>query len=134
MTKSTTIPIIRVGDALIVAMRDIVREADVNALLDDLDATFRWEDARGVIFDLSAIETVDSFLGRVIGDIVTMTRLVGVESVVVGMRPPIAITLVELGLELKGVRAALTIEKGLNLLGRGAAGGDGRAREHHDGS
>jgi rsbT antagonist protein RsbS len=132
MTKLSTVPFIRIGDALVVTLRDVLREADVTALLDELDATLRQNDARGIIFDLSTVETVDSFLGRVIGDVINMTRLVGVESVVVGMQPPIAITLVEIGLELKGVRAALTVDKGINLLRRGYAEGDGRARQHRD--
>lgn len=73
-------------------------------------------DARGVLIDISAVSIVDSFMGRIIGNIANMSRILDAETVVVGMQPAVAITLVELGLPLKGVHTALDVEKGMNLL------------------
>jgi rsbT antagonist protein RsbS len=131
-TKAGHVPIIAVDDVLIVAVQDLIRDADVTELLDDLGKTLGRSDARGVIFDVSTVETVDSFVGRVIADLINTARLLGAYSVIVGMQPQIAITLVEMGLELKGVRATLNVNKGRQILRQVFAEEDRRARRHHD--
>jgi rsbT antagonist protein RsbS len=86
------------------------------ALQDDLMGRIASTSAQGVLIDISALEIVDSFIGRMISNIAAMSRVLDAETVVVGMRPAVAITLVELGLSLSGVRTALNVEKGMNLL------------------
>ena len=88
------------------------------ALQDDLTSRIVKDHAKGVLIDISSLEIVDSFMGRTIGNIAGMSRILDAETVVVGMRPAVAITLVELGLSLEGVRTALDLEKGLAILDR----------------
>ena len=112
------VPVVRIGNTLIATVQEDLRDRDAldlqTALTDQLVET----GARGVLLDLSVVGTVDSFLGRLINDLARVLRLLGSETVVVGLQPAVAITLVELGLELKGVHTALNAEKGLALLRR----------------
>ena len=118
------IPIVRVGDVLIVTVREELTDQDALALQEDLGDTLAQTGAAGVLLDLSAVDTVDSFLGRVLNEIAQGSRLLGARTVVSGIQPAVAITLVELGLQLRGVRTALDPVKGLALLHRG----QGRSR------
>jgi rsbT antagonist protein RsbS len=112
------VPIVRVGDALIATVVDDLQDRDALQLQEDLGRELERSGARGVLLDLTVVELVDSFLGRLLNDVATATRLLGAVTVVAGIRPAVAVTLVELGLELKGVRTALTADKGLSLLRR----------------
>ncbi len=110
------VPIVRLGDVLVAQVQEELRDRDAMALLEELAALLERTGARGVLVDLSATETVDSFLGRLLNDIAAVTRLLGAQTVLVGIQPAVAVTLVELGLELKGVRTALDPERGMKLL------------------
>ncbi|MBI3971715.1 MAG: STAS domain-containing protein [Chloroflexi bacterium] len=112
------VPIIKVGETLIATVQDELRDSDALTLQTELSAAVERTGARGVLLDLSAVETVDSFLGRLLGEVAASTRLLGAVTVITGIQPAVAITLVELGLELKGVRTALNPEKGMALLRR----------------
>lgn len=125
-----TVPIIRIGDALIATVQEDLFDRDALRLQEDLGALLERTTARGVLLDLSVVQTVDSFLARVIGNVAAMARLMGAETVVAGIQPAVAITLVELGLELRGVQTALNAEKGMILLRRRMGGHLGRTR--HD--
>jgi rsbT antagonist protein RsbS len=122
------VPIVRIEDMLVVAVQDDLRDSDALALQSELGMAVERTGARGVLFDLSAVETVDSFLGRVLAEIATTTRLLGAETVVVGIQPAVAVTLVELGVALAGIRTALDADRGMALLRRSGAYGTGRAR------
>jgi rsbT antagonist protein RsbS len=110
------IPILKMGDYLLVTIQVDMHDRLAIALQDDLMDRIASTSAQGVLIDISALEIVDSFIGRMIGNIAAMSRILDAETVVVGMRPAVAITLVELGLSLSGVRTALNVEKGMNLL------------------
>jgi rsbT antagonist protein RsbS len=110
------IPIIRMGEFLIVSIQVDMHDRLAMALQDDLTARISSTNARGVLIDISALDMVDSFIGRMIGNIAGMSRVLDAQTVVVGMRPAVAITLVELGLSLAGVRTALDVERGIELL------------------
>src|ERR1700742_5240281 len=110
------IPILRMGPFLLVTIQvDLYDRLALN-LEADLVAMVSRTEAKGVLIDISAVSIVDSFMGRIIGNIANMSRILDAETVVVGMQPAVAITLVELGLPLKGVYTALDMEKGMNLL------------------
>jgi rsbT antagonist protein RsbS len=110
------IPILKMGAVLMVTIRGDMHDRLAMALQDDLTARVVKDRAKGVLIDISAMEVVDSFIGRMLSNIAAMTRALGAEVVVVGMRPAVAITVVELGLSLEGVRTALSAEKGMALL------------------
>lgn len=110
------IPILRMGGFLIVTIQVDMHDRLVTTLQDDLTSMIAASGAHGVLIDISTLDMVDSFIGRMIGNIAAMARVLDAETVVVGMRPAVAITLVELGLSLTGVRTALDVEKGMALL------------------
>ena len=109
-------PVIELERVLIVTVQEELRDQDAQSLQDQLIQTLERSDAHGVLIDLSVVETVDSFLGRVLHDIAIGVRLLGGQTVITGIQPAVAITLVELGLELPGVMTALNVRKGLRLL------------------
>jgi rsbT antagonist protein RsbS len=110
------VPIIHIGETLIATVQEDLRDQDALDLQQHLSERLARTGARGVLLDLSVAETVDSFLGRLLGDIAVGARLLGAHTVVVGIQPAVAITLVELGLPLHGLRTALTVDKGMRLL------------------
>ena len=110
------IPIMRIRDCLLVSIQVDMHDRLALTLQDDLTARITATGARGVLIDISSLELVDSFIGRIIGTIASMARVLDAETVVVGMRPAVAITLVELGMTLTGVRTALNVERGMRLL------------------
>jgi len=110
------IPILKMGPFLLVTIQVDMHDRLVLALQDDLMNQIRAKAASGVLIDISALDVVDSFIGRMLGNIAAMARVLDAETVVTGMRPAVAITLVELGLSLKGVRTALDVERGMELL------------------
>jgi rsbT antagonist protein RsbS len=112
------VPIIQLGDTLIATVQDELGDRDALALQEELSVRLERNGARGVLLDLSAVQTVDSFLGRTLNETATEMRLLGAKTVIVGIQPAVAITLVELGLELKEVRTALDADKGMRLLQR----------------
>ena len=110
------IPVLKMGAYLLVTIQVDMHDRLAMTLQDDLMARIVSARAKGVLIDISALEMVDSFIGRMLGEIASMSRILDAETVVVGMRPAVAITLVELGLSLTGVRTALNIERGMDLL------------------
>jgi rsbT antagonist protein RsbS len=112
------IPILKMGEYLLVTIQVDMHDRLAMTLQDDLTSRIVSVRAKGVLIDISALEIVDSFIGRMLGDIAAMSRVLDAETVVVGMRPAVAITLVELGLSLPGVRTALNVERGMELLRR----------------
>jgi rsbT antagonist protein RsbS len=110
------VPIIRLGEVLIATVQEDLYDQDALQLQEDLGLLLERGRTRGVLLDFSTVATVDSFLARLIGTIAATSQLLGAETVVVGLQPAVAVTLVELGLALPGVRTALNAEKGLALL------------------
>ncbi|HEX5083012.1 MAG TPA: STAS domain-containing protein [Blastocatellia bacterium] len=110
------IPILKMGDYLLVTIQVDMHDRLAMTLQDDLTEMIARANARGVLIDISSLEIVDSFIGRMLANIAAMSRVLDAETVVVGMRPAVAITLVELGLSLPGVRTALNVEKGMSML------------------
>jgi rsbT antagonist protein RsbS len=112
------IPIMRIGDCLLVTIQVDMHDRMAMALQDDLAEKIVATRARGVMIDISALEIVDSFIGRMLNNIAAISRVLDAITVVVGMQPAVAITLVELGLTLNGVRTALDVDRGLVLVRR----------------
>jgi rsbT antagonist protein RsbS len=110
------IPILRIGDCLLVSIQVDMHDRLAMTLQDDLTQRIVADRAHGVMIDISALEIVDSFIGRMLNNIAAMSRVLDAVTVVVGMRPAVAITLVELGLTLTGVRTALDVDKGLVMI------------------
>lgn len=110
------IPILKMGEFLLVSIQVDMHDQLALQLQDDLTSRIAATGAHGVLIDISSLEMVDSFIGRMLGNIAAMSRVLDAETVVVGMRPAVAITLVELGMSLAGVRTALDVEKGMELL------------------
>jgi rsbT antagonist protein RsbS len=110
------IPILKMGNFLLVTIQVDLYDRLALDLESDLIRMVNKTEAKGVLIDISAVSIVDSFMGRIIGNIASMSKLLDAETVVVGMQPAVAITLVELGLPLKGVHTALNVDKGMELL------------------
>jgi rsbT antagonist protein RsbS len=117
VTPMDRIPILKMGHALLVTIQVDMHDQLAMALEEDLTARIAATGARGVLIDISSLEIVDSFIGRMLDSIAAVSRLLDARTVVVGMRPAVAITLVELGLSMPGVNTALNVERGLALIG-----------------
>jgi len=115
------IPILKMGNFLLVSIQVDMHDRLAMQLQDDLTTRIAATGTRGVLIDISALEMVDSFIGRMLSNIASMSRVLDAETVVVGMRPAVAITLVELGLSLPRVRTALDVERGMELLAAAVA-------------
>ncbi|HVM82865.1 MAG TPA: STAS domain-containing protein [Candidatus Binatia bacterium] len=112
------IPILKMGRALLITIQVDMHDQMAIALEEDLTAKIAQTGAKGVLIDISSLEVVDSFIGRMLDNIAAVSRVLDAETVVVGMRPAVAITLVELGLTLQGVKTALNVERGFELISR----------------
>ena len=123
------IPILKMGEFLLVTIQVDMHDRLATTLQDDLTERIVKAKAKGVLIDISSLEVVDSFIGRMLGNIAAMSRVLDAQTVVVGMRPAVAITLVELGLSLPGVRTALNVERGMDLLRAALAGDNGVSEE-----
>jgi rsbT antagonist protein RsbS len=110
------IPILRIGDFLLITIQFDVYDQLASTLQDDLTTKITELKAKGVLIEISSLDIVDSFLGRTLANTAAMARVLGAETVVVGMQPAVAITLVELGLDMSGVHMALDVEKGMEML------------------
>ncbi|SEW46881.1 rsbT antagonist protein RsbS [Chitinophaga sp. YR573] len=110
------IPILKIGHFLMVAIQvDLYDRLALNLEADLIQAVSKYN-AKGVLIDISSVSIVDSFMGRILGNIANMSKILDAETVIVGMQPAVAITLIELGLPLKGIQSALNVEKGMELL------------------
>ncbi len=112
------IPILKMGNYLLVTIQVDMHDRLATALEEDLTAKIVSARAKGVLIDISALEIVDSFIGRMLDNIAAVSRILDADTVVVGMRPAVAITLVELGLSLSGVKTALNVERGMDMIRR----------------
>jgi rsbT antagonist protein RsbS len=119
MPETERIPILKMGDLLLVTIQVDMHDRIAMRLQDDLTQRIVSDHARGVLIDISSLEIVDSFIGRMLANIAAMSKVLDADTVVVGMRPAVAITLVELGLSLPDVRTALNVEQGMQLLAQG---------------
>ncbi|KOS05412.1 STAS domain-containing protein [Flavobacterium sp. RNTU_13] len=110
------IPILKMGDFLLVTIQVDLYDQLAENLETDLVNSVKKHNSKGVLIDISSVSIIDSFMGRILGNIGIMSRIMGAQSVIVGMQPAVAMTLVELGLTLTGVSTALNVEKGMELL------------------
>ncbi len=110
------IPILRMGEFLLITVQVDMHDRLAISLQDDLTEQIVRYSSRGVLIDISSLDVVDSFIGRMLGNIAAMSRVLDAQTVVVGMQPAVAITLVELGLSLPGIRTALNVERGMQIL------------------
>jgi len=115
------IPILKLGDALLVSVQVDMHDRLSKALEEDLTSKIIAAKSKGVLIDISGLDIVDSFIGRMLDTIAAVARMLDADTVVVGMRPAVAITLVELGLTLSGVKTALTVERGMAMIGLGVS-------------
>jgi rsbT antagonist protein RsbS len=127
MSMIDRIPILRIGPTLLVIIQVDMHDRLALSLQDDLTAAIARWNAKGVLIDISGLEIVDSFIGRMLANIAGMARILDAETVVTGMQPSVAITLVELGLSLPGIRTALNLERGMALLSRTLPGAQASA-------
>jgi rsbT antagonist protein RsbS len=118
------IPVLRMGEFLLVTLQADMHDRLALRLQDDLTKAIQAKASKGVLIDISALEMVDSFMGRMISDLSGMARILDAHTVLVGMQPAVAITLVELGLSLPGIDTALNVERGMQLLKRVLSDGD----------
>jgi rsbT antagonist protein RsbS len=126
------IPILKMGSYLLVSIQVDMDDRTAMTLQDDLTSQIVKHRARGVLIDISSLDVVDSFIGRMLANTAAMARILDADTVVVGMQPSVAITLVELGLSLKGVRSALNVERGMELLRSMRSVDEGAGRLHAD--
>ncbi|MGY0022553.1 STAS domain-containing protein [Streptomyces sp. cg35] len=115
--RPTGVPILRLGDVLVTGLLNELDDRSAVAFTDELTERIAADGARGVLIDISRLEIIDSFVARTLMELTTMARLLGARVIVAGMRPAVAITLVELGIQLTGVETALNAEQGLTALG-----------------
>ena len=125
------IPILKMGEFLLVTIQVDMHDRLAMSLQDDLTRMISETEAHGVLIDISSLEIVDSFIGRMFANIAAMARVLDAETVVVGMQPAVAITLVELGLSLAGVRSALNVDAGMEVLRSSANGKGAHERRIH---
>jgi rsbT antagonist protein RsbS len=121
------IPIFQIGDCLLLTIQVDLEDRMIMTLQDDLAARIARVGAKGVLIDISALDVVDSFIGRMLANISAMASLLDATTVIVGMRPAVAITLVELGMSLPGIRTALNVDRGMELIRRREAEGADRS-------
>lgn len=110
------IPILKVGDCLLVTIQVDMHDQLAMSLQEDLTAQIAKHASRGVLIDISSLEIVDSFIGRMLANIAAMSKVLDAQTVLTGMQPAVAITLVELGMSLPGIKTALNVERGMELL------------------
>lgn len=127
------IPVLQMGEFLLVTIQIDMHDRVALILKDDLTNSIVKTEAKGVLIDISALEIVDSFIGRILGNIAMMSHLLDAETVVVGMQPAVAITLVELGVSLTGIRTALNVEKGMEILRTSLGGSSQEKRDRVNG-
>ena len=124
------IPILKLGAFLLVTIQVDMHDQLALILQEELTSRIVTDSARGVLIDISTLDIVDSFIGRMLSNIASMARVLDAETVVVGMQPSVAITLVELGLSLPGIRTALNVDRGMDLLKASLEAQDGAVRGH----
>jgi len=126
------IPILKMGDFLLVTIQVDLYDQLAENLETDLINTIKKHESKGVLIDISAVSIIDSFMGRILGNIAIMSKIMDAQTVVVGMQPAVAITLVELGLPLNGVISALNVEKGMDMLRATMYNGDNEEQDDYD--